>query len=358
MFMPLNHLPQMVWTALPDGQVNWFNGQWYAYTGVKPGDVNWDSIVHPTEIKEVHEIWGHAIETGTQYQKEMRLRAVDGTYRWFLARALPVKDDFNNIIQWLGTATDITDIMKLEQELAYMNRVLSQSLTSLDQFALAASEAIQATLASFVKCTSLLHKAKSTEEELLAIEEMYSSTGKLGNLVVGLTRYSKAISPDVHITEMDLNTLVKNVLDDLQTTVKDTGAEISSVGILPFYRGDCDKLTKLFQNLISNAIKYGGAPPKIVIEYSEPELSAYWEVRITDNGSGINNPNRAFEPFYSNNQSAGVGLAICKSVLDYHHGTIWIEKTGPNGTTIAFKLPKIPTLKWPLPNPTCWIGYK
>ena len=122
-------VPHHVWTARPDGLLNWFNPRVYEYAGSRPGELDgdkWGRIVHPDDISSAVAVWMQAIASGKAYEVEFRLRRADGAYRWFLARAVPARDDKGEIIRWIGTNTDVHDHKTIAGELAELNATLAQ----------------------------------------------------------------------------------------------------------------------------------------------------------------------------------------------------------------------------------------
>ena len=121
-------MPQMVWSTLPDGYHDYYNARWYEFTGTPPGSTDgegWNDVFHPEDQARAWDVWRHSLTTGEPYQIEYRLRHFDGTYRWVLGRALPIRDDAGMITRWFGTCTDIH-----EQKLALHEReVISQELS-------------------------------------------------------------------------------------------------------------------------------------------------------------------------------------------------------------------------------------
>jgi PAS domain S-box-containing protein len=122
-------VPHHVWTARPDGLLNWFNPRVYEYAGTAPGELDgdkWGKIVHPDDVASAVAGWTQAIGTGKAYEVEFRLRRADGAYRWFLARAVPARDQFGEIVRWIGTNTDVHDHKLITGELAELNATLAQ----------------------------------------------------------------------------------------------------------------------------------------------------------------------------------------------------------------------------------------
>lgn len=121
-------MPQMVWSTLPDGFHDYYNARWYEFTGAPAGTTDgegWNDMFHPDDQDRAWAIWRQSLDTGEPYNIEYRLRHLDGTYRWVLGRALPVRDENGAITRWFGTCTDIH-----EQKLAYEEReIISQELS-------------------------------------------------------------------------------------------------------------------------------------------------------------------------------------------------------------------------------------
>ncbi len=122
-------LPHHVWIAGPDGALTWFNPRVYEYTGATPGELDeeaWARVVHPDDLERTFEAWSTAVRQCHVYENEFRLRNAAGQYRWFLARALPVRDAAGAVLRWLGTNTDLDDQKRAAAELVRLNATLEQ----------------------------------------------------------------------------------------------------------------------------------------------------------------------------------------------------------------------------------------
>jgi PAS domain S-box-containing protein len=122
-------MPNHVWSAAPDGSLEWFNEQVYAYSGAAPGNLDgagWTNLVHPEDRAASEARWAAALASGETYEIEFRLRRADGTWRWHLARAVPLKNDAGQVVRWIGANTDIQDQKALAGELADINVTLEQ----------------------------------------------------------------------------------------------------------------------------------------------------------------------------------------------------------------------------------------
>jgi PAS domain S-box-containing protein len=139
-------LPNHVWTARPDGQLDWFNERVYEYSGVAEGALSgdkWRALVHPDDLPTVASRWASALMTGEPHQAELRLRRADGEWRWYLARAVPIKDAAGLIVRWIGTNTDIHEAKEIEQQLADLNATLERRVNERTAQLFQAEEALR-----------------------------------------------------------------------------------------------------------------------------------------------------------------------------------------------------------------------
>lgn len=127
-------MPQMVWSTLPDGFHDYYNDQWYKFTGVPYGSTDgeaWNGMFHPDDQERAWATWRHSLDTGDTYEIEYRLRHHSGDYRWTLGRALPVRDTSGNIVRWIGTCTDIHDAKMAAEQNEILSRELSHRIKNI-----------------------------------------------------------------------------------------------------------------------------------------------------------------------------------------------------------------------------------
>ena len=116
----VNAIPTMAWCALPDGSVEFLNQRWHDYTGLSIEEAagwGWSVTIHPDDLKKLTDTWERVLSSGEPGQEEARVRRVDGEYRWFLFRAVPVRDGHEKVVRWYGTNTDIEDLKRAEEKL-------------------------------------------------------------------------------------------------------------------------------------------------------------------------------------------------------------------------------------------------
>ncbi|MFM7349734.1 MAG: PAS domain-containing protein [Erythrobacter sp.] len=127
-------MPQMVWSTLPDGAHDYYNAQWYEFTGVPHGSTDgeaWNGMFHPDDQERAWAVWRHSLATGEPYEIEYRLRHHSGEYRWTLGRALPIRGGDGDIIRWVGTCTDIHEHKQTAEQNAILSRELSHRIKNI-----------------------------------------------------------------------------------------------------------------------------------------------------------------------------------------------------------------------------------
>src|SRR5262249_52178524 len=130
-----NSIPQLAWMAHPDGSRFWFNQRWYDYTGTSLEEMQgegWRKVHHPEHVGRLDEGSQDCWSAGKEWEDTFPIRGKDGRYRWFLTRAVPVRDSHGTVVRWLGTSTDISRHMAAEEQIRNLNRELKQRITELE----------------------------------------------------------------------------------------------------------------------------------------------------------------------------------------------------------------------------------
>jgi len=155
-------VPQIVWMCTPDGLNIYFNQRWVDYTGLSLAESygrGWNTPFHPDDKQAAWNAWNHATETGETYRIESRLRAADGSYRWFLMRGVPLRDAAGSVIKWFGTCTEIHDLKQAEERLRKLNEELRQA-SAYNRSLIEASLDPLVTIASDGRITDVNHAAE------------------------------------------------------------------------------------------------------------------------------------------------------------------------------------------------------
>lgn len=346
--------PQLVWSSKPDGNLEYANTLWREYTSPsrEPGSerVLWDDLLHPEDAGPHMERWKESMATGKMFESQVRLRrGADGTYRWFICRAVAVRGRENRIVRWLGACTDINDQMNYAVDLRLANEALQRSNTDLEQFAYAASHDLQEPLRMISLYTQLLQEeyAGNLDETARSyVEFAVSGAQRMERLLQDLMAYSRvSAAPANQAESSDATVALDAALGNLEAMVRKSGAQFH-IGELPSAAAPPVHMVLLFQNLIGNALKYcGGKVPEVWIN-AEP-ANKFWKFSVRDNGIGIESQyaKQIFGVFKrlhgAEYEGTGIGLAVCQRIVERTGGKIWLESTPGEGSTFYFTLPRV-----------------
>jgi PAS domain S-box-containing protein len=338
-------MPQIVWTANPHGLVDYYNERWYQFTGFINEDSlgsKWEQLLHPDDFERSTTMWQASIQSGQPFETELRFwDRRENRFRWFICRALPVRDAENTIVKWFGSSTEIDEQKRVENELRRANQ-------DLEQFAFSATHDLQEPLRSVKIYSELLTKRYRHKLDGDALEYLdYLRTGatRMEMLVRDLLSYTRVAATDQLPELTDANEMLRVTLENLAGSISEAAARISS-GPLPNVRVHASHLQQLFQNIIGNAIKYRSPERDPEISINAESDNGYWTFAVTDNGIGIQPEYREgifglFKRLHTNEKysGTGIGLAICQRIVERYRGRIWVESEPGRGSTFRFTLP-------------------
>jgi two-component system CheB/CheR fusion protein len=355
-------MPQIVWGARPDGHFDYYNRRWYDFTG-RPdgpaGDSSWADVVHPEDQDESLKRWHSAIRSGDAYEIEYRLKGKLGDFRWYLTRALPVRDHTGGITRWLGTCTDIDERKQTEARLHEAAATLLRNNRELEEFASVASHDLQEPLRkvqAFVGCLRDEQAATLNAEGRDYLDRIQNAAARMATLVSDLLEISRLSSKGRTFVPVNLNVVVTEVLSDLETRLAQTGGRVE-VMELPTIAGDPVQMRQLFQNLIGNALKFHKkerAPTVRVsaesIDSAEmngpPLVGRACQISVADDGIGFDEKylTKVFTIFQrlhgrGEYEGTGIGLAICRKIAERHGGIVTARSQLGQGATFVVTLP-------------------
>ena len=271
---------------------------------------------------------------------------------------IPLRDNENNVDRVLLIGHDITNIMKANEKLQQLNSELEKSNHDLEQFAYVASHDLQEPLRKIMTFSDLSERnAHNPEIQKRYLQKIYSSAGRMTELIKAVLNYSRLARTGSEFTNVDLNVVVDQIKTDLELFIDEKGATIKS-DRLPVVRGIPLQLNQLFLNLFTNALKFSERPPEISIqvqaltpdERSNENLTNgetdYLKIIFRDNGIGFDQEyaDRVFSIFqrlHSTEKYAGtgIGLALCKKIMENHGGAIAVESEAGKGTRFFLYFP-------------------
>ena len=279
-------MPQIVWTARPEGYLDYYNERWYEFTGYERdrfGDESWEPILHPADLQRTREAWHNAVASGDSFRIEYRFwDRHKRRWRWFLGRAVPIRDRDNRIVKWFGSCTDIDDQKRVEDDLRRANR-------DLEQFAFSASHDLQEPLRSVKIFSELLSDNYRNVLDGQALEFLNYLRGgaeRMEMLIRDLLTYTRVTTCDAPPEPTDAAEALEKALAGLAGTVSETSAAITA-DPLPSLPVHSAHLQQLFQNLIGNAIKYRSANRPPAVRVSVERQNGQWVFAVSDNGIGI-----------------------------------------------------------------------
>jgi PAS domain S-box-containing protein len=322
-----NSIPQLAWMTHPDGSIFWYNQRWYDYTGTTFEDVKgwaWKTVHHPDYLHEVTRKFQHCLSSGEAWEDTFPLRGKDGNYRWFLSRALPIRDVNGKVVRWFGTNTDITDRKLAEEAL-----VKSERLAAMGRLAGIIAHEINNPLEAISNAFYLLRDHPSLDEEAryysrLAEEEL-ARVAHITKQTLSFYRESQRPIP------ISLADVLDNVIElqsrNLHVSSVTLDKRFQTQGKIQGYPGE---LKQVFLNIIGNAVQAmpNGGRLRIGLRESTSRKNGRRGIRVSvcDTGIGIprENAKRLFEPFFSTKEAKGTGLGlwISRGIIQKYEGSI------------------------------------
>jgi PAS domain S-box-containing protein len=346
--------PQVVWFAGPDGQITYFNPYWYEYTGLSEkralGD-GWISAIHPEDRERVAESWQAAVNEGTNYEVEVRLRGRDDKYCWFLARSRPARDESGKVDAWLGIAVDIEERKKAEEEAWAASQAKSEFLASMSHELRTPLNAI----GGYAELLALGIRGPLNADQAQDIARIRRSQQHLLTLIQDVLNFAKvdAGQAEYHITAVPVDEALRDTESMIAPQILAKGLHYSykGVGKTEAVLADPEKMQQIVLNLLTNAVKFTERGGTITLS---SELSGNCiEIRVADTGPGISREklSRIFDPFVQAErrlnqpvQGVGLGLTISQDLARAMDGSVTVESVLGEGSTFTLSLPRAPRM--------------
>ena len=343
--------PVFIWISGPDAQRTFFNEPWLEFTGrtleQEQGN-GWSEGVHPDDLQPCLKTYLSAFQTRQGFRMEYRLRRADGAYRWVLDTGIPRFAPNGNFAGYIGSCIDISERKYLEDTLGRQTIELQAVVAELQQFARVAAHDFQEPLrmvTSYVQLLAQRYQGRLDPEAEQWITYAVEGSKRLQRLILDLLAYHEVSTRTPEFTAVDCEAVLSGVLSDLRGSIADRGAIVTH-DPLPTVRGDGTLLQVVFRNLVSNGMKFQhqGSPH---VHISATRTENVWVFAVCDNGIGIDPQHRrrlflvfqrlhAREPY----PKPGVGLAMCKKIVQRHGGQIWVESELGKGAIFFFTIPR------------------
>ncbi|WP_158790822.1 PAS domain-containing protein [Granulicella sp. L60] len=347
-------IPAFVWCAMPgDGKVVYANQRFCNYTGRTLEELlefKWVTLVHPDDVETTIGSWRHVLETGEPLEITHRMRRADGVYRWIQTLAEPLRDRENRITQWYGLNIEIDE----SRRMAEMLRATQARLTRATQIATVAelsasiaheiNQPLAAVVANGEACEMWLSiDPPNLERARLAVQRIVRD----GNASAAVIQRIRALFKQeiANKAPLDMNEVIHEVLrlvsNEVQRKRVNVRMELSLE--VPMTLADRVQMQQLMINLVNNGIEamdgvaYG--TKQLILRSRSDDLNSIL-IEVCDYGSGLVDVERVFEPFFTTKEKGmGMGLSICRSIIEAHGGSIWVTRNKDQGATFSFRLP-------------------
>lgn len=349
-------IPIPVWTCDANGDCNFINDRWLAYTGSTLEDNlgrGWSKYIAPDDLEGVSTAWQNAVNSGdSEFDYEFRLISKDGELRRFSSHGVRIDDaeDEDNAI-WFGCAIDVEAERVFKETLEELVQERTEELTAvnneLEQFNYIAAHDLREPLRVVRGFSDLLKESAGPElsgESLQFLEFIDQSVARMQQLIDSLLQLSRIGRSRTEFTRVDLRECIDSALDNLSAQIEQRGCRIELADELPVLYGNESQLGQVFQNLISNAVKFSSKEDGVIEVYSSID-GDFAVISVKDNGIGIESEflDRVFVPFQrlhsrEEYEGSGIGLSIVKKVVELHKGTVSIESKKGEGSIFSVRL--------------------
>ncbi len=329
-----NNMSQLAWMMDNKGWVYWFNKRWYEYTGTTLEEMQgwgWQKVHHPKYINRVIESKQKSIESGETWDELFPLRSKEGKYRWFLTRAIPLKDAEGNIVRWLGTNTDVTHQRTIEKRLKNDSKLFEDLLYI-------AAHDLKGPVANMYGALDLMDQLPP-EKKIMFLNRFRDLADQLNVTIQGVTDIlhmrsnDKSAASIIYFEKLTDKILLEFKNNENTFSIKSSFNKLT-ISYIEVY------LYSIVKNLISNSIKYCREDEPLCIEITTQLKDEYTLLSIRDNGIGIDLDvygNKLFSPFqriYTGKaKGTGIGLYLIKDIIEKNGGYITVESTPGKGTT-------------------------
>jgi PAS domain S-box-containing protein len=352
-------IPEMLWSATPEGAIDYCNARVLDYTGSSAEEImgnGWTSSLHPDDVDHAARVWRSCVATGAPYRVEVRtLYAADRTYRWCVTSALPLLDQRGRILKWYGTVVDMHDWKQAQEELRNTQADLAHMIrvTTMGELTASIAHEVNQPLAGMVtNASTCLRMLAADPPNVDGARETARRTIRDGNRMSDVIARLRALysKKDATTEPMDLNEAARDVvalsLSELQRDRVILRLELAED--LPLVTGDRVQLQQVILNLLRNAsdaMSEVDDRPRLMLIRTERDEDDRARLTVKDAGVGFDpqGADRLFKAFYTTKADGmGIGLSVCRSIIESHHGRLWATLNDGPGAAFSFVIPRGP----------------
>ena len=356
-------VPSLLWSTDPAGEPTQLSQRMLDYSGMQFEDFlhgGWEAFIHPDDFPETARAFYQAIQTGTSYQTVNRLRRADGEFRWHQTRGEPLRDREGQIVQWYGLSVDIDERKKAEERLRRSESYLAETqmalahanrVATMGQLSASITHEVKQPITAAVTYALAARRWLSAEPPNFrqvddALSHIVKEGKRAGEVVARIRALIKKVPARKDAVEIDDAILEVIALTRAEAANNSVSVRTQFAEGLPRVQGDRVQLQQVALNLIVNAIQAmsgvgeDARELQISIDAVPPEGSVRVGVRDTGPGLSPESLSRLFEPFYTTkSEGMGMGLSICRSIIEAHGGRLWAIPCEPHGALFQFTIP-------------------
>jgi PAS domain S-box-containing protein len=365
----IDTIPTMVWSISPDGSSDFLNKRFRDYTGLSLEDIRdwarmdalhrpWMNALHPNERSM--DDWSAALSPGEPFEKEARLRQFDGEYRRFLLRFVPLRNERGSIVEWYAQSSDIEDLRRAEEELrrreahlrdTQMELAHANRVTTTGQLAASIAHEVSQPISAALTNANAARRWLSAEpldleEVRQALDRIIRDGGRASDIIARIRALVRKAPP--LNDQLDINETILEVIALTRSELRRSGTSLQTqlAEGVPLISGDRVQLQQVMLNLILNAVEAMSGSSTTVRELlirTAQDGPGSVLVAVQDSGPGLRpeSLDRLFDAFYTTKTDGlGMGLSICRSIIEAHGGRVWATPSLIQGATFQFTLPQ------------------
>jgi len=346
-------MPQLVWTANPDGEPTYFNERYREFEGfeVYPnGRWKWISVIHPDDVEKTLNTWSRSFTSGSNFHIEHRLKCKDASFVWYLTRATPIRDQTGEIVKWIGTSTNIDKLKNVEIKLGEATKSAVKANLAKREFLSHMSHEIRTPMTVFLGAIEHLQEIDDDPEHNELLELAENASNHLRNLIDDILDFSRIEAGEIQLKKnpFDLRDWLDDVVMMFHASAKEKNLKLSfkiSKKVPSIVIGDSFRLKQILSNLMANALKF---TPEGEVKINVTVRDSLLAFAVADTGIGIpeEKQGKLFKAFsqvdsfsHRRYRGTGLGLAISRELVTLMGGHIGVRSSEDAGSEFSFTVP-------------------